>query len=117
MEKERKEREIFYEWGCKYHSKKIKDEIFPPIDENKDSYFVKREKQDCYLQEYGFQSLPQLQTEILKIWKYEEPMGAIIKPVLVSAFKNRIGINVKNKGNITDENDKSDELPQYIYNF
>lgn len=117
MDQEWKEKEILYKWGSMYHTDMLTNSIFLPIDQDADSYYIRRENLEAYLREYEFQSLPQLKTELIKMWKNEEYMNTIIKTVLASALKNRIEINMENENNAAGTNKEADELPQYIYNF
>ncbi len=115
MDKEKKERNMLYDWSCRNYSDELADSIFQPIDKTVNSYFVKCEKQRGYLHEYRFQTLPQLSAELSEMWGNEMYMNEVLKTVLVSAFKLRTEINTKKE--MIVENECAEELTQYIYNF
>lgn len=117
MDKNEKEKNLFYEWACRYDSDELKKNIFSPSMQGTDSYFVKREKGDNYLREYEFQTLPELRAELEIMWAGESYMDAVLKPVLVGSFKNRIATREENTDGVFDDIQKKEGLSPYIYNF
>ncbi len=113
-----KEKELIYEWACRYNSKEVENVIFPLIDRSAKSYFVKREKQEEYLHEYDFQTLPELRTLLETMWQDEDDMDAVIKPVLVAAMKNKIEVCQDiDREHMSEHLKDTEKLQPYIYNF
>lgn len=113
MEKNDKEKQMLYEWGkangASYH--------FPQIDKAEKSYYIRRETEDSYIREYGFETLPELVKELDTMWGNEEAMQSIKKVVGVAAIKNK-PVEVIQKSIEKDKKDeREDRLPAFIYNF
>lgn len=114
---DKKEMMLFYEWACRYDSDEMREDLFPAIMPDIDSYFVKRKKVDNYLHKYEFQTLPELRTDLEKMWAGEPYMDAVLKPVLVGSFKNRVETWEENVNRVKTTSQKQEELSPYIYNF
>lgn len=113
MDKNQKEKEFL----CNWHEKVKSDGgsyNFPGIDTDAESYFVRREESE-YLKEYNFETLPQIKSELDKMWEGQDYMQEIIKPVLTAAMKNKP--TEEQKINDGDVNSKCGEIPVFIYNF
>ncbi len=117
MDKNEKEKRLLYEWACRYDSDEIKKDIFSAFMQDVDSYFVKRKKEDNYLCEYEFQTVPKLRAELEKMWSDELYMDVVLKPVLVGSFKNRVATREENTNEVFDDIQKKEGLSPYIYNF
>lgn len=112
-----REKELIYEWACGYGSEESEKAVFSPIDRNAESYFVKRDNQEEYLHEYGFQTLSELRTVLEAMWQGEAYMNAVMKPVLVGAMKNRIETYREGEKTVSGEIKATEKLQPYIYNF
>lgn len=116
MEKNEKEKNFLYEWG----RENGKQYCFSIIENEKESYFMKREeKKDIkpYIREYGFDTLPQLTKELEMQWEHDEVLRKIIKIIGIAAIKNRPSETVKEKVQIEDKKEMENKLPVFIYNF
>lgn len=114
-----KEKEKIYSWSCENTTQEIQRSVFLPYEEDKETYFVKRNEHEEYLQEYGFESLPELRERLSLLWEEDEFMDNILQVVLVAAFKNRPSHEIKNSENYKNNESNKDKeiLPAYIYNF
>lgn len=117
MDRDKKEKELLFQWACKNSSIEITEKIFPCIDQNIDSYFEKRNKESCCLREYAFQNLPEFKEELKNMWNDDACMDEIMIAVLAGAFKNRIEISNELLSEKNDSFTTTEELPQYIYGF
>lgn len=112
MEKNAKEKELFYCWGGREEN----NYSFEKIDLCTESYFIERKPQE-YIREYDFETLPELREELNKMWADESCMKDIMQAVLVAAFKNKPEIShnvVQLDSTILGSGEK---MPAYIYNF
>lgn len=112
MDKNEREKKMLYEFGvenCKqYH--------FQEIDEKKESYFLKR-KEDSYIREYAFETLPEFMEELNTLWNDDEMMERIKKVIGVAAIKNKPIKKIREKIEEEGQEDKEEKLPAFIYNF
>lgn len=116
MDKNEREKQTLYAWGTqnKFH--------FSQIDKEKPSYFVKREnRENSYIKEYGFETLPQLSKELDALWGNDEMMDSVKNVVMVAAMKNKPSQTAVEKEDKRKEKnggqETEDKLPVYIYNF
>ena len=116
MGKNDKEKQMLYEWaktnGSDYH--------FQEINQNKESYFIRRGTEDgknSYIREYGFETLPEFMKELEVLWQDEKVTESIKKAVGVAAIKNKpVKIKQETVKTINQE-EPQDKLPAFIYNF
>ena len=112
MDKNKKEKQILYEWG-KENSQKYP---FLWADKKKDSYFIKRQD-NSYIREYTFETLPHLKEMLNSLWSDDERIESIKMVVAVAAMKNKPIKNFVRTDNEERKSELDDELPMYIYNF
>lgn len=114
MDRNAKERALFKDWAKGGHESKRFE-----CDLNQDSYFIKREHNEGYMCEYGFESVPQLRDLLEEQWRENKVMDEILTAVLVAAMKNKPRNDaVECKGSAKQEvSERTEELPVYIYNF
>ncbi len=117
MDSDKKEKEFIFEWACRNESEELEKSIFSSFMQDADSYFIKREQEDNYLHEYKFQTLPELRAALEKMWEGETHMDAVLKPVLVGAFKKKVVLKEENTDSEFDDIQKKEKLSPYIYNF
>ncbi len=116
MNKNEKEKQMLYEWGLKNHSKYL----FQTIDQERSSYFIKREsKENSYIREYGFETLPELIKELDILWESDKVMEEIKKVIAIAAIKNKPFGSISKETDINrkGKQEEKDKLPVYIYNF
>lgn len=104
------EKEKLYEWALQNKSQETN--CFTKIDRTSSSYYEDYEKRN-YLMEYQYQTVPELQKELKKMWEMEENLQKAETIVLVAAIKN-----MKLNGTETIAKPKvTEQLKPYIYNF
>lgn len=87
MDKNQKEKDKIYQWACQNKSATAHKQCFTPIEESRDSYFVKKDNQS-YLQEYSHDNLPDFREKLEELWTADEEMEQVLLPVLVGIMKN-----------------------------
>ncbi len=111
MDKNEKEKAMLYEFGVenceRYH--------FQGIDRMSESYFIQR-KEDSYIKEYAFETLPELMKELNTLWNDDEMLGRIKKVIGVAAMKNK-PVKITEGKTEEKEQESKEELPPFIYNF
>lgn len=116
MDKNEKEKELFYQWSLKKNPQD--NETFCRPDKQTDSYFVLKTS-DKYIREYGFETVPELEEELDKMWENQPHLQEIEKAVLVASIKNKPRKIEEAPKVDLDKKEKNikEKMPAYIYNF
>lgn len=110
-----KEKIKISEWALDNTSSDIRNKIFSKKNENMASYYIVKDDlgEDCYFKEIYFQNVPQIKSELDRLWEHEEYMNEIKTTILVAAMKNKERIkNLK-----SDIETDSQQISDYIYEF
>lgn len=113
MEKNKREKQLIYEWGMKNCS----EDIFAKPDPKMESYFLQR-PDGLYLREYNFDTFKDFMEELEMLWANDKIMDDSIKRIIgVAAMKNKpVSTNGENETD-KDRARQDEKLPVYIYNF
>ena len=111
MDKNEKEKNMLYEWAKRDSS----EYSLSRIDKDIESYFSHGERR-VYIREYGFETLPELFSELDCLWKDEQIMEQIKKTVGVAALKNKPYLYEEKQTESVGKK-KEDILPEFIYTF
>ena len=116
MGKNDKEKQMLYEWGktngINYH--------FQGIDQHTESYYIQRGTEgdgNSYIQEYGFETLPEFIKELDVLWGNERLTESIKKAVGVATIKNKPTKAIQETVEKINKEESQDKLPAFIYNF
>lgn len=114
MDRNAREKELLKKWAESKH----KDEGFFH-DQNTASCFVKREADEKYIWEYGFESVSELRDLLEEQWEKDDHMEEILTAVLVATIKNkpRTENSGQKESSSQKKSDNMGKLPVYIYNF
>lgn len=87
--------------------------------QNTTSCFVKRDGDEKYIREYGFESVSELRDLLEVQWKKDRYMEEILTVVLVAAIKNKPEQRDANCQRHPNQmiSEETEMLPVYIYNF
>jgi len=113
MDKDKREKDLLYQWGIEH----TENYQFQSIDKSKESYFIER-KEEEYIKEYGFETVPELYGELAKIWDLDNCMDGVEKIIAVAAMKNcpsEVEKTIQSQN--SDLPKEKEKLPMYIYNF
>lgn len=115
-DKNRKEKEHLLAWGGR-NSKLYQNRIFPSIERDRKSYWIKRKENEEYLEKYGFDTIPELDSRLSAVLGNEDFMKEIQKSVLVACMKNQEPEKLDASGQPHTAKKEERTLPEYIYNF
>lgn len=87
-------------------------------EKNIDTYFLER-KDDAYLKEYGFETVPQLRELLQKEVGFDEKQEELLKMITVAAFKNQVqrDKDMDKKEDTAVRAEAKEVLPAFIYNM
>lgn len=114
MDKNQREKDFLYKWASENSNKYC----FSGMDQEKESYFIKREeKPNSYIREYKFESLPELKRELDILWGNNDTLEKVKKIIGVAALKNKPSVIIQEQVKAEEKRDTGDKLPVFIYNF
>lgn len=110
-----KEKEFLHAWASKNCSDEYTKKVFSKFEEEKDSYFMKRDREKSMFTELSYQGVAELKEELQKLWGTENVFASVLQVVFVSAMKNK-PLEAK-ETSIEQHSDAATELPDFIYCF
>lgn len=115
-DKNEREKTFLYEYAIKNAS----DRQFMTIEQERESYFLKRDEdldKKPYLKIYGFETLPELMEELDLMWETEDFPELLRKTIGVAAMKNKTTDEKTAAYEKKIKTKDEDRLPEFIYNF
>lgn len=110
MERNRKEKELMYEWACCFSDTEC-EKIFTAIDSEAESYWNKRTDSEKYVMEYAPKTLIDYRKYLQELWGQDKVLEEIQKAVLVAIMKNE-PLEEQSSGRLEA---MQESLPEFIY--
>lgn len=115
MDKNKREKDRLLEMACRQEPDRS---CFTLPEKNVGTYFLER-KDNIYLKEYEFETVPQLRSLLQKEAGFDRGQEELLKMITVAAFKNQFRkevISMENENNAVQAEPR-EALPAFIYNM